>query len=69
MQTHRFTAVVSENGSLTLEKLPFPAGKAVEVVVFAGDKKNSPERYPLRGLPIQFDDPLSPPDTDWESNS
>ena len=32
MQAHRAKAIVSENGSLTIEKLPFPAGKPVEVV-------------------------------------
>ncbi len=69
MQTHRTRAVVSEDGSLTIEKLPFPAGKPVEVVVFpAGDQSPQRERYPLRGMPIQFDDPASPvAESDWEA--
>jgi hypothetical protein len=69
MQAHRTKAVVSENGSLILENLPFPAGKPVEVVVFpANNQPSRGERYPLRGSPIQFDDPTSPVDeSDWET--
>jgi hypothetical protein len=68
MQAHRTKAIVSENGSLTIEKLPFPAGKSVEVVVFPA-KCQSPhgERYPLRGTPIQFDEPTEPvAESNWE---
>jgi hypothetical protein len=68
MQAHRTKAVVAENGSLTIEGLPFPAGKLVEVIVFPL-KSQSPqgERYPLRGAPIQFDDPTGPvAQSDWE---
>jgi hypothetical protein len=68
MQAHRAKAIVSENGSLTIEKLPFPAGKPVEVVVFPARNQLSVEdRYPLRGTPIQFDDPTEPVgESDWE---
>lgn len=68
MQTHRTKAIVSEDGSLTIEKLPFPAGIPVEVVVFPVGKPSPPEhRYPLRGLPIRFDDPRDPvAESDWE---
>ncbi len=69
MQAHHTRAVVSENGSLTIDRLPFPAGKPVEVVVFpAGSQSLQRERYPLRGTPIQFDDPTGPvADSDWEA--
>ena len=68
MQAHRAKAIVSENGSLTIEKLPFPAGKPVEVVVFpARNQAAVQNRYPLRGMPIQFDDPTEPAgECDWE---
>jgi hypothetical protein len=71
MQTHRTKAIVAENGSLTVEQLPFPAGESVEVVVFpANEESPREERYPLRGTPIHFDDPTTPvADTDWESLS
>ena len=68
MQAHRTTAIVSENGSLTIDKLPFAAGNPVEVVVFPA-RRQAPrgERYPLRGTPIQFDDPTEPvTEADWE---
>jgi hypothetical protein len=69
MQAHHTKAIVSEKGSLTIDQLPFPAGKAVEVVVFLASSQTSPEsRYPLRGTPIQFDDPTgSMAEADWES--
>ena len=68
MQAHRTKAIVSEDGSLTIEKLPFPAGKPVEVVVLPAESQSPQgERYPLRGTPIQFDDPTGPvAEPDWE---
>ena len=68
MQAHRTKAIVSENGSVTIEKLPFPAGKRVEIVVFPAESQSPQgERYPLRGTPIQFDDPTEPvAEADWE---
>jgi len=71
MQAHRTKAIVTKNGSLTIEKLPFPAGRPVEVVVFpVNDPSSQRERYPLRGTPIQFDDPTGPvAEADWESLS
>ena len=68
MQAHRTKAIVSENGSLTIERLPFPAGKPVEVVVFPARNQSAVGgRYPLRGTPIQFDDPVEPiGESDWE---
>jgi hypothetical protein len=71
MQAHRTKAIVAENGSLTVEKVPFPAGKPVEVVVFpANDEPPPGKRYPLRGTPIQFEDPTAPvAESDWEALS
>lgn len=69
MQAHRTKAIVSENGSLTIDKLPFPAGKSVEVIVIpANSQSRQGERYPLRDTPIQFDDPTgSVAESDWEA--
>ena len=71
MQAHRTQAIVAENGSLTIEKVPFPAGKPVEVVVFpANEASREGQRYPLRGTPIQFDGPTAPvAESDWEARS
>jgi hypothetical protein len=68
MHAHRTKAIVAENGCLTVEKLPFPAGKSVEVIVFPVNDESPPEkRYPLRGTPLQFDDPTVPvAEADWE---
>jgi len=71
MQAHRTKAVVAKNGSLTIEKLPFPAGRPVEVVIYsANDPSPQGEKYPLHGTPIQFDNPTaSVSEADWESLS
>ena len=68
MQAHRTKAIVTENGTVIIDKLPFPAGKTVEVVVFpANDRRRQGERYPLRSTPIQFNDPIgSVAEADWE---
>jgi hypothetical protein len=68
MQAHRTKAIVSEDGSLTIENLPFPAGRTVEVVVFPAESESPHgERYPLRGMPIRFDDPTGAvAESDWE---
>jgi len=68
MQAHRTKAIVTENGSLTIDRLPFPAGKSVEVVVFlANDESSRGNRYPLRGTPVQFENPTaSVAESDWE---
>ncbi len=69
MQSHRSIAVISENGSLTLEKLPFLAGELVEVVVVSVKNQSPPgQLYPLRGTPIQFTAPTSPvAESDWKA--
>ena len=69
MQTHHTKAVVDKDGCLKIEKLPFPAGEAVEVVIIpAFSAMSKGERYPLRGTPIQFADPTEPvAETDWEA--
>jgi len=68
MQAHRTKAIVAENGSLTVDKLPFPAGKSVEVVVFpADDESVRGKRYPLRETPVRFENPTAPvAESDWE---
>jgi hypothetical protein len=68
MQAHRTRAIVAEDGSVTIEKLPFPAGKPVEIFVFpTAEQSRKEDRYPLRGTPIQYDDPTGPvAESDWE---
>jgi hypothetical protein len=65
------TATVRPDGSLVVEKLPFPPGQQVEVVVRApAEDPTEGGKYPLRGTPGYYIDPFEPacdPD-DWEAN-
>lgn len=69
MQAYRVRSHVGEDGSLTVENLPFPAGEAVEVIVLAeARKRKEQQRYPLRGTIIQYIDPTRPvAEDDWEA--
>ncbi|HET6573259.1 MAG TPA: hypothetical protein VFG68_06635 [Fimbriiglobus sp.] len=56
------TATVRPDGSLTVEKLPFPPGQVVEVVVRPAAAADPTEggKYPLRGTPGYYIDPFEP---------
>ena len=70
MQPYRTHAVVSANGSLEIEQVPFAAGDTVEVVILPTKAQNTSQRYPLQGTPIQFEDAVSPvAEGDWELQS
>ncbi len=71
LQAHRVETTLTQNGTLTLEDLPFQAGEAVEVIV---QTNHSPvpnqNRYPLRGTPVYYPDPTDPvAEQDWEALS
>jgi hypothetical protein len=68
MIAHKVQAIVTEDGKLLLQGLPFKAGTRVEVIVLneSADVIESPvqqavtDEYPLRGKqPYQYDDPFS----------
>jgi hypothetical protein len=64
---HRIEAVLSEDGKLSLEQLPFRAGQAVEVIVLpiAGPPSASPS---LRGAVVRYDRPTDPvAEADWDA--
>ena len=67
---HRVEATLQQDGTLTLEQLPFRAGQAVEVILIpqpatAGLPANP---YPLRGTPFRYDRPTeSVAEEDWEA--
>lgn len=69
MQAHKVRGQVADDGSLTVENLPFPAGEEVEVIVIADVRPpRDHARYPLRGTAIQHLDPTSPVvEDDWEA--
>lgn len=58
---HRIEMTLQEDGRLTLERLPFPAGQRVEVIILPrpnGPAASDPE--PLRGTPVRYDRPFDP---------
>ena len=71
MSTRHVETKLTEDGTLTLNDLPFRAGDAVEVIVMARPTKPSATGaapYPLRGKPIQYIEPTEPvAEEEWEA--
>ncbi len=79
MNAYKVETVVTEDGTLILQGLPFHAGDAVEVIIlerssYQQETTTTPASasnlYPLRGKqPYQYDDPFEPavPLEDWEA--
>ena len=67
LQAHRIETTLTQNGTLTLDHLPFQAGEAVEVIVLPHMPLTTPpDRYSLRGTPVQYQDPMEPvAEQDW----
>ena len=62
---HRIEAVLSEDGTLLLDHLPFRAGQAVEVIVLPVPR-GTPPNSTLRGTVLHYDQPTAPvADADW----
>lgn len=71
MQAHKIEAVLSENGTLVLEGLPFRAGEAVEVIILERpqpQRVSSSSEFPLQGTVLFYNDPFEPavPPEDWD---
>ena len=76
MNAHKLEVVLTEDGTLTLQGLPFHAGDAVEVIILSAKTPHhqaAPKHqsdinlYPLRGKVIRYDDPTEPVALeDWE---
>lgn len=61
LQAHRIETIVPQDGTLTLEHLPFPAGEAVEIIILprsASPKQGNP--YSLRSTRVRYDQPFEP---------
>ena len=71
MQAYKTEAEVGGDGRVTIEGLPFEEGERVEVIVLRADVQgDAGERnlYPLRGLPVEYDDPFgSAAGDEWEA--
>lgn len=64
MEAYRTRVQIREDGSLTLNDLPFQAGEEVEVIVF---RDALDQHYALRGTPLHCVDPFeSVAGGDWE---
>lgn len=68
-QAYRVHGQVAEDGSLTVENIPFAAGQEVEVIVLAEARKaRDQKRYPLHGTVIQYINPTDPiAADDWDA--
>ncbi len=71
VQAHRIETTLTENGTLTLDQLPFQAGEAVEVLIVPHSPAlHGADPYPLRGFPIRYERPLEPvAEEDWDATS
>jgi len=69
MNTCRVYATLTQDSTLVLHGLPFKAGSTVEVVIRQEPTMQSDtDRYPLRGVPIDYADPTEPvAHADWEA--
>lgn len=62
---HRIEAILSEDGKLSLDHLPFQAGQVVEVIVLPVARPG-PAVHPLRGSVLRYDRPTeSVAEADW----
>jgi hypothetical protein len=68
-QAYRVETSLKENGTLTLDNLPFQAGESVEVIVSPHARHTAKSAdYPLRGLPTSYDRPFEPvASEDWNA--
>jgi hypothetical protein len=68
MDSHRIETTLEQDGTVTLNGLPFQAGDTVEVTVVAKAPKPKQNGYSLRGTTLTYKAPLEPvADEDWES--
>jgi hypothetical protein len=64
---HRTEAVLTEDGKLSLDHLPFRAGQAVEVIVLPA-VGSTPAAHSLRGSVLRYDRPTEPvAEADWDA--
>jgi hypothetical protein len=62
---HRTEAVLTEDGKLSLDHLPFRAGQAVEVIVLPASRPVGGGQ-PLAGSVLRYDRPTDPvAEADW----
>jgi hypothetical protein len=69
MTSHNVTTVLTSDGKLALNDLPFRAGQSVVVIVLESGVRPSGSQ-PLRGTVLRYDEPFEPvADSDWHAAS
>ncbi len=64
---HRIEVVLSEDGKLSLEQLPFRVGQAVEVIILPIGTVARADPA-LRGAVVRYDRPTEPvAEADWDA--
>ncbi len=59
MQSYRIEVIVSDDGTVLINDLPFQAGDKVEVVIRSYEAKSNQDKvYPLRGTSIEYLNPF-----------
>ena len=68
-QAYRVRSLVSPEGTLRLENLPFQPGEEVEVIVLGEESTARLEaQYPLRGALVTYHDPTAPvAESEWRA--
>lgn len=62
LQAHRVETTLQQDGTLTLDYLPFQAGESVEVIVLRRPAASVADTnpYPLRGVSVHYAEPFEP---------
>jgi hypothetical protein len=69
MSAYRTDATLTEDGTITLDDLPFHAGESVEIIIVSRvAQPSSHTNHPLRGKVIRYDNPTEPvAQEEWEA--
>lgn len=69
MEAYKTSAVVEEDGTVTISGLPFQQGEELEVILLQQTRQTSRvASYPLRGKPVKYVEPFeSVAEEDWEA--
>ena len=66
----RIEVTIQQDGTLTLNDLPFQAGETVEVIVTHKPMSQNGDQYPLRGSESIYIEPFEPVAvTDWDASA
>ncbi len=68
MKEHKVKVIVLADGRVVVEGVPVTRGQEVEVTIRIEDPR--PPRFPLRGLPLRYDEPYKPAvdESEWEAS-